>query len=326
MNTLSACLIAKHPSKELTRAVASVKPLVDEVCVAWTDPLTGSANVTGVDKQVWAWQSVIEKACEGPCRCQRGDLVDFAAARNASFELATSCHAVWIDSDDVVEAVDLRGLVPKDGEQTYSPYAHEHDDKGVVTELLWHPRVVPSSTRWAYPIHEQLQLSTSLKTIFDDRARWVHGRTRTEARQAAERNLRILMHWEKDPQYQKDMRFQFFLAHGYYDLGKKLKALPLFQSALGLAPSESDMQALICMRVAQCLPAHLAKDWAFKALGIRPDWPASFFLVARVYEALGKDAVARRFARMGLVCEAPKTLVPLDPSEAQYWAVKARTS
>ena len=77
---LSCCIIAKGaPSLEL--AVASVRPLVDEVVLVWTSA-DEVRDIAGIDlAEVWL-EATAKEDCppERGCGCKKGDFLDFAAA------------------------------------------------------------------------------------------------------------------------------------------------------------------------------------------------------------------------------------------------------
>lgn len=84
---LSACLIVKNEQKHLERCLASIRHHVDEIIVVDTgssDDTLKIAEAHGAKIGHFVW-------CD-----------DFAAARNASLDLATGHWALWIDADEEV--------------------------------------------------------------------------------------------------------------------------------------------------------------------------------------------------------------------------------
>lgn len=85
---VSACLIVRNEEANLPRCLKSLKGLVDEIIVidtGSTDKTVAIAESFGAKIGNFPW-------CE-----------DFAAARNASLELATGDWALWIDADEEIE-------------------------------------------------------------------------------------------------------------------------------------------------------------------------------------------------------------------------------
>ncbi|MBC8066081.1 MAG: glycosyltransferase family 2 protein, partial [Chlorobia bacterium] len=84
---LSACLIVKNESKNLSRCLESLKGIVDEIVVVdtgSTDDTVAIAESFGAKMGSFEWSH------------------DFSAARNHSLEIATGDWVLWIDADEVL--------------------------------------------------------------------------------------------------------------------------------------------------------------------------------------------------------------------------------
>ena len=84
---LSLCLIARDEEVRLERCLESVRALVDELCVLDT----GSRDATRALAQRLGARTAAFEWCD-----------DFAAARNASLELATGDWALVLDADEAL--------------------------------------------------------------------------------------------------------------------------------------------------------------------------------------------------------------------------------
>lgn len=86
--SLSACLIVKNEAANLERCLASLTGLVDEIVVVDTGSTDGTIEIAegfGAKIGRHKWND------------------DFAAARNASLDLATGNWALWIDADETID-------------------------------------------------------------------------------------------------------------------------------------------------------------------------------------------------------------------------------
>jgi len=93
--TLAACLIVKNESKNLERCLESLKDVCDQIVVVDTG---SSDNTVEIAERYGATIGHFEW-CD-----------DFAAARNASLDLATTDWALWIDADEELEAKSINAV------------------------------------------------------------------------------------------------------------------------------------------------------------------------------------------------------------------------
>jgi tetratricopeptide (TPR) repeat protein len=291
---LSAALITRDSDHgELQAAVASIRPLVDEIVLVDT----GS-------REPFRPEGVDTFERYSGCNGRDGQMLDFAAARNASFSLCKGDFITWCDSDDVLEVKSgeedaLRNACyPKT--RTLLPYDYS---EGQVFPL---PRIVPAGTRWSYPIHEAL-LTDALSDSFAQSVTWTHKRkSQEETLRAAARNLRIGLHWL--PQYKKDGRFAYYLgqshaahasifrAQGKDELSRehRAEATKFFSRAFELSPGTEHAFSAAQRLFYLSLPDYeQAAHWAWKATECRPSWPHGWYLLGRAYYHLSADTPSR---------------------------------
>jgi hypothetical protein len=137
-------MIARNEASRIVRALASARHCVDELVVLDT----GSTDAT------------VSLARSAGARVAHFDwLDDFAAARNASLELADADWNVIVDADEwIAEAgVELLALRHTKPEFVGSLRVDSTFDApyGVSTSPSWLPRVLPRGVRYRGRIHEQ---------------------------------------------------------------------------------------------------------------------------------------------------------------------------
>jgi hypothetical protein len=308
---ISACLITKDATDSLLRAIASIRPMVDQVVVVrtslalWTaDELRRLApSVTG-----YCPESLFAANCEC-CGSKAGDIRDFALARNLSFELAGGDRLVWLDSDDVVHGPRHLTITHDrvGGPRVLYPYDYS------LRSRFYVPRVVPRTERWKYPVHEMLDGGT-VGLISNDFV-WKHERTHEAACESSRRNHRLLTHhFNQTPDvYKHDARMWYFLGRSCLDIGQPIQALPKLERAFTLETWD-EQRASIAMELARGLPVHLHDmklDWAWKAARAKPDWRS----VWRTLASLHSGALRDQFTEMALTLPPQETILSIDPTE-----------
>lgn len=276
---LSACIIAGRLAPGLERAIASVRPMVDEVVLVRTQEGLGDASA-GADRCEVFTDANFPADCECGCGSKAGELSDFSHARNRSFELARGEQVTWLDSDDVLEGDvgALRALAER-GARALGLYAYSKE------QTYWLARLVPPSERWHYPIHE------FLPGIGGERCAslvWRHERSAEGNRASAARNWRLTTHHMTvhAALYEHDARMWYYWGRAAADIGKAIMALPRLERAYNLE-RWPDMKAVIAMRLARVLPAHLSdirREWAWRGVQQAPRWPSAWRQLAEVYE------------------------------------------
>lgn len=193
MPTLSACLIVRDEEENLEACLEVLEPLVDEICVLDTGSVDRSLQVAeafGARTGRFEW-------CD-----------DFAAARNACLELATSDWILSVDADELVDpesCAGLRALLEDETAQAYLVWLDNLDGSrdtqgrpgmsSVAIPRLFRRR---REIRWSRPVHESVQaslLELGLGDLEHSHLRLVHHGYLPEAVRAGrkrERNLAIL--------------------------------------------------------------------------------------------------------------------------------------
>ncbi|WP_186672530.1 glycosyltransferase family 2 protein [Sporosarcina sp. BP05] len=155
MITISLCMIVKNEEEVIGRCLDSVSGLVDEINIVDT----GSDDRT---------KEIINKYTNRIFDFQWID--DFSAARNFSFEQATTDYVLWLDADDVFTAEDqekfklLKQSLQPEIDAVSMNYHLSFDHEGNVTSLLRRYRLVKriNEFKWIGAVHEYLSVSGNL--------------------------------------------------------------------------------------------------------------------------------------------------------------------
>lgn len=150
---ISLCMIVRDQMPEVTRCLTSIRPFVDELCVAIDSRSTDlEAMKACIDSfqgrhMVYAWEND-----------------SFADARNASFAMATNDAIIWLDADDVVsKGAELRhAIIQKIHAEGYTlmvmPYNYTQDEAGDCVVSVFRERVIRRGLyRWVGEVHEILR-------------------------------------------------------------------------------------------------------------------------------------------------------------------------
>lgn len=179
--SIAVCVITRNGADTLPRLLDSIRPHVDEVCVLDTGSTDDTLDI--LDRYT-AEPGV-------PIRVERAAWRDdYAWARNASFDMATSDYLLWSDDDDVWEGAEHLRLA-------LSLPMVAPDVLRVRTVTVWRPDLVNFDWRirgvraglgacWAEPIHETLDASIPDRALtawaHPTRTRVVHQRVGAEGR------------------------------------------------------------------------------------------------------------------------------------------------
>lgn len=152
MITISLCMIVKNEEDTLSRALESVKDVVDEIIIIDTGSVDKTKEIAGkFTSKIYDFQWID----------------DFSAARNYSFSKATMDYIMWLDADDVVMEED--GLKIQQLKENLDPavdivmakYNCGFDKEGNITLSYFRSRILKRSKNfiWNEPIHEYIQPS-----------------------------------------------------------------------------------------------------------------------------------------------------------------------
>ena len=240
MATLAAAIIVgKEESFELRRLLESIQgPLFDQICVTTTQ---GDPDVEAVARELATTVSSFTW------------VNDFSAARNFSFQQATTTHIMWLDSDDVLKSDNYQKLLDlksklDDVDMVVMSYAYGHDEADAPTTVLPRERLVrndQAKVKWHDPIHEYLNMDGGMK-IIERRDIFVdHYRIKPFN---AERNLSIHKRvWDAGDMSPRQM---FYYAKDLLDSNQGEESIPVFEKYLAGPTDFADNKAVACIRMA----------------------------------------------------------------------------
>lgn len=250
--TISLCMIVKNEEETLARCLDSVKGIVDEINILDT----GSTDRT------------CEIAAKYTKRVKNFTWIDdFAAARNASFDMATMDYILWLDADDVLMPEDAKAL--KKLKKTLSPdvdavmmkYNIGFDAQGNVTFSFYRERLLRRAAgfRWQEPVHEHVAIGGN---IINSDIAVTHRKMRTGG---GDRNLKI---YEKNLKNNGDLspRGKYYYARELRDNARYEDAAHWFEAFLteGKGWVEDNINA--CILLAFCFDRLEKPEQSLRAL------------------------------------------------------------
>jgi tetratricopeptide (TPR) repeat protein len=308
--TLSICMIVKNEEADLTRCLASVHGLADEILVVDTGSSDGTAGVArsfGARVVDFVWQD------------------DFSLARNFSIEQATGTWILILDADESIAARDhasIRGVLPradvdvvKVRQRNYVPdtpvgwqaapggYDEGAPYRGFVDveqrrlfrkgRLLYRNRV-----------HEHLYPVDTSQPLREARGDWVvhhYGKVGQAERLRAKAEHYLRIGKRKVEEHPTDAAAHYELGIQYLELQQPDAALASFERAAELSPGLTDTP----LRIAMCHVMRKDYQHALAALHTAaralPNRAAEIaFETGNVHRALGDDAAAEHELRRAL--------------------------
>lgn len=313
--TVGLALIAKNEERNLPTLLRSIEGCFDRVVLADT----GSKDKTV--ELFTRWCEVEAERHEGFTYevghfdwCQ-----DFAAARRYADSLLDTDWNAWADADDeLVGAQNLRGLAAQaapDVAAYIAAYDYAHDAHGNVVCVLKRERLVRRGLgRWEGMVHEAQALHGAAVEVGPDICRWVH---RKQGGDSNKRNLKILREWVKrEPE---NPRVLAYLGTENAVRGRHKQAVPYYRRYLKLKTGWDQERAQVHRKLAVSLmalgQAQAARQCAYEAMTLLPEWPDSYLTLAQVSYVLGDFQAAECWARRVLELGHPETLLIVNPTD-----------
>jgi hypothetical protein len=231
---ISLCVITHNEPKRLDRCLKLFAPAVDEIVVVHA---TGSApKDVEIARLCERHGAVYGVYTNQPEHADWAHVDNFAAARQASFDLASNEWCLWVDADDVPGdnfAAALHELLEQHGKE-FDGFVLYHNVAGRGIAHNARERLVKRSAgRWVNRIHENFLPHTGDGSQFAqcDAPVVIH-LPDDEAKQGNERNLRIL---ESIPEAERTVSVLYHIQGELIGAGRKEEALKM---AMELAQRE----------------------------------------------------------------------------------------
>lgn len=251
MFTISLCMIVKNEEDVIERCLNSVKDAVDEMIIVdtgSTDKTKQLATALGAKVYNFEW------------------INHFAAARNYSFQQATSDYILWLDADDVLQPEDLQRLIELKSRANFNydtvtmKYHLSFDENGNPTYSYRRNRLVKRSKhfQWIGPVHEYLSVYGA--SFHSDIAV-----THQKIRYATDRNLNIyLARREQGEEFTP--RDQFYFANELRDHARYEEAIQWYDTFLNGKQGWVEDNIAACSRRSQCYAELQKTELAVRSL------------------------------------------------------------
>jgi glycosyltransferase involved in cell wall biosynthesis len=237
--SLALCMIVKDVAPYISEALASVLPYIDELSIVDT----GSSDDTSAVIQqivnyrrsldpgfIFHWAAFnqttdpehffIDEAetfknapIKPPENYPTGEKIHtgevmlghFGAARQRSFDNATSRFKMWIDSDDVVVGAAaipdaINNMISRGIDSLILNYEYDHDENGNVTLQNLRERIVDTKSdtgkelKWELPIHENFAIRGNIRAYPEKYIKIVHriSKIKDKIKRVPLRNYKVL--------------------------------------------------------------------------------------------------------------------------------------
>lgn len=316
MNPISLCMIVKNEASTLEPLLERIRPHVAEICILDTGSTDGTQEIA----QKWADKFATFQWVD-----------DFAAARTASYELATQPWILWVDGDDQIEGVENLGTLIREApqgkpHQVVLAYEYAHDPQGRPTLVHWRERLTQrtETMRWTMPVHECLVPSEPTSMSRSNLVRLVHKRQESKKVVDPFRNLRILQRYHQA--HPEDVRTLYYLGLENCNVGAIREGMGFLRRYIQRSGWE-DEKFLAHLELARW-HQHFqewdeAAEWGLKAVAVKELWGEAYFSLGKsaYYKAKAGDDPQRNFERatnyfkLGLSCPETQTILWTNPLE-----------
>lgn len=216
--TLSLCMIVRNEFGVLSRCLASISPVVDEIIIVdtgSTDNTKEIASSFGAKVYDFVW-------CD-----------DFSAARNFALSKATMDYWMWMDADDVLPESQISAFLELKQQLSFEidivmmKYETAFDEQGNPLFSFYRERILKRARndRWEGPVHEVITPSGNI--IY----RPISIQHKKPPMPYTKRNLNIYEKWIQEG-HSLDARHEFYYARELYYHQRYEEAIQRFENFL----------------------------------------------------------------------------------------------
>lgn len=293
---LSLCMIVRDEEKRLDACLRSVFDAVDEIIILDTGSTDGTKEIAVRYTQRvydYVWQD------------------DFAAARNASFALASKPFILWLDADDVIDAPEKEKLIALKAElhdgidAVMMPYHYAFAPDGTPSLVFDRERIVRRAAGFSFcgMVHEAMAVSGHIL-----RADIAVRHTGEHAESSNRRNLSIYEAWIAKGT-KLTARDQYYYARELKSAGEYARAVQAYDGFLGM--DGWTINRLDALREkGECLTAlgefAQARRSCFAALEAQEPRAETLCALGESFFREGKLSAAAAWYRAALLCRMPE--------------------
>lgn len=304
--SISLACILKNERHNIDQLLSSVKDCFDEI--HFTD--TGST-----DGSIELLQGYKESSPAGsPITLHHFKWInDFAAARQASFDVCKTDYIMWMDLDDVLSDAEafkgFRDRIMVTSDFWIATYHYALTKEGVPFCSFARERVVKRSRgfKWNYFVHEGMTPNPTVDkepVSINLVAGWsvIHKRTDEDIKQDKRRNI-SLFDSRKDS---LEPRMQYYYGKEFYENNDPLSSYIWLSRSLSSEQMEPHDRAMAlqyaCFSLMQLNQLQKAIDLAMTGLQLMPLRAEFHVIVADCYAKLDKPAQAKPFYMAATAC------------------------
>lgn len=313
MSTISAAIIAYQSEEKIKALLESLKDQVDEIIVGIDSKTTDKTEEVALSFGATTFPFDLND--------------DFAAARQQTFDRASSDWILWIDTDDTLHSdVPIRQIADEakpDVGMIWFPYVYHRDEYGNVTTIFDRERLIRrvAGPKWESALHETCRVTDpKYPTHLREQRGWVEQPNRTEEGKS-ERNLRILHKMVQNP---NDHRAVYYLGHQYFAATDWPEACKWYEQFLSLSSPgdviEEKWQALIYLTKARRSMGDFegAIRSANQALLMCPAYADAYYELSHTYLVKGDFARSIHWHEEGLTRKQPDRVMIQNPLDYTF--------
>lgn len=333
---ISVCIIERDDAL-LTDCVGSLREFVEEIVIVDTGSTAENQKIAKELADIFE----VYTDCNDP---ETGKIANFSKARQRSFDLATQCWLMWVDSDDIIEGgenllkiiqnIEANTSIEMNTFAVLFPYEYSYNPDGVCNLKHYRERLISNKKhfRWVNPVHEVLICNEGIQIQFmtDENVVYKHRRQFSNKTPDPQRNLRILKKYVEG-EGAGDARQYYYLGLEYANNGFTSEAIECLTKHISISGWD-DERVMACLKLVDIYTAlgdhQEGLKWAFKAIEINEHWGEGYFALGKIFYWLADKNYnnnafrnwqrCANFITQGLALSPTKTLLFINPMEREH--------